>query len=92
MEDDMTTKDALFALDTDFDQDVDNMRKEYTLLVIKHINSTPELYEFVKGNQKYNMSIKDSATTWASNHNDEFGDLFITELDLVDWQMVESRV
>ena len=92
MGDDMTTKEALFALDTDFDQDVSNMVQEYTILAIKHINSTPELYNYIKGNLEYGMSIKDSATTWAHNHNQEFGDLFITELDIVDWEEVKARV
>lgn len=90
--DDMSSKDALFALDTTMEEDMEDYSKEVTLLAIKHINSTPELYKYVKGNLKYNMAIMDSATTWARNHNDEFGDLFITELDMVDWQEVERRV
>lgn len=88
----VTMKDAAFMLDTDMEQDMKSYVQENTLHVIRTINSTPKLYTFVKENLKFNLSIKDSATTWAKNHGDEFGDLFITELDSVDWDEVARRV
>lgn len=88
----MTGKEAFFALDTEFDDDISSMKDEYTLLAIKAINKNPGLYNYVKGNLHYGMPIKDSATTWAKNHGDEFGDLFITELEIVDWDEVTRRV
>ena len=88
----LNSKEALFALDTTMEEDMAGYGDEATGLVIKHINSTPELYRFVKGNLEQGLSIKDSATTWAKSHNDEFGDLFITELDVVKWGEVEKMV
>lgn len=90
--DTVTSKEAAFMLDTDMDQDMQSYKDEITLHVIKTINKNPKIYSFVKDNLKYKMSIKDSCTTWANNHSQEFGDLFITELEDVDWQKVWSKV
>ena len=91
-DDTVTMKDAAFMLDTDMEQDMKAYGSEVTLHVIKTINSTPKLYEYVKGNRDHGLSVKDSCTTWAHNHNDELGDLFVTELDAVDWNEVSRRV
>lgn len=91
-EDTVTIKDAAFMLDTDMEQDMASYRAEITMQAIKYINSNSELYNYVKGNMEHGLSVKDSATTWAKNHNDELGSLFITELDLVDWEKVKERV
>lgn len=91
-DDTVTTKEAAFMLDTDMEQDMQAYGQEVTLYAIRHINKTPKLYTFVKENLKHGLSIKDSATTWASNHNHEFGDLFQTELDSVNWADVEKRI
>ena len=92
MNDTVTLKEAAFLLDTDMEQDMESYGDEVTLAVIKHINSTPELYTFVKGNADYGLSIKDSCTTWAKNHNNEFGDYFETELEVVNWDKVKRMV
>lgn len=92
MPDSVTSKDALFMLDMDIDEEMKSYGEEMTDLVVKHINSTPELYKFIKGNLEYKLSIKDSATTWASSHGNEFGPLFQTELDVVKWGDVEKRI
>jgi hypothetical protein len=88
----VNSKEALFMLDTDMEQDMQAYGREVTLQAIKHINSDPQLYKYVKENAKYGMSYEDSARTWASNHKEEFGPLFITELDSVDWKEVKRRV
>jgi hypothetical protein len=92
MSDSVNSKEALFMLDTDIEEDMKSYGQEATELVIGYINKTPELFKYVKGNLEYGMSIKDSATTWAHNHGDEFGELFITELDVVKWEEVAKKV
>lgn len=84
----VTSKDALFMLDTDMEQDMKAYGEEITNLAIKYINSTPELYNRVKRAN----SINDEAVVWAEEHGDEFGQLFITELDMVDWKKVKRLV
>ena len=86
--DGMSGKEAFFALDTSFDDDMEAIKREATLLTIKHINSTPKLYELVKG-KKY---IQQTCIDWAFTHGDEFGELFISELDMVDWAEVKRSV
>lgn len=86
--DDMTSKDAFFALETTMEEDMEEYGREVTLLAIKHINSTPKLYELVK---KTN-NIQSVCDVWARKNNHEFGDLFIAELDIVNWDEVRRMV
>lgn len=84
----VTSKDALFMLDTDMEQDMKTYGEEITNLAIKYINSTPKLYNRMK-NAK---SIRSEAVVWAEEGNDEFGPLFITELEMVDWNKVKRMI
>lgn len=86
--DGMTSKEALFALDLDIEDEMDSYADEVTKLAIKYINSTPELYSRVKEAN----SIEDECRLWAEEHGDEFGLLFITELDQVKWDEVWAMV
>lgn len=87
-EETLTSKEVLFMLDTDMEQDMKSYGQEVTELAIKYINSTPELYNRMK---KAN-SMSSEAVVWAEEHNDEFGALFITELEMVDWDRVRKMV
>lgn len=89
-EDTVTSKEALFMLDTSMEQDMDNYKQEITLHAIKHINKTPKLYENCKGRDGW--GIKMQCVNSAKNNNDELGDLFITELEDVNWNEVAKRV
>lgn len=91
-EDTVTMKDAAFMLDTDMEQDMQTYIQENTLHAIKHINKTPKLYEVVKNDKGVSANIAHTAHKWAKEHNDEFGDLFITELDSVNWTDVAKKV
>lgn len=75
-----------------FITDIENMRQEDTQYALFHINRTPELlkqYLELKSkhhNKKTNSIIGlDIANKWAYKHNNTFGDLFQTELELVRW-------
>ena len=91
MSKDLTSKEAMFALDTTFDEDVKAIGEENTMLAIRYINSTPDLYNKVGGSIT-SAEMRLSCYGWAKSHNDEFGDLFITELDTVDWKKVRKMV
>lgn len=89
----VTAKEAAFMLDTDMEQDMQSYRSELTTLVIKTINKSAELYKDVKfggvNDKEYTpKTVKATCVKWAKAHNDEFGTLFITELDDVDWNEV----
>ena len=86
--DTMSSSEALFALDTTMEEDMGSYIDEVTMLAVKHINSTPKLYSQIKKHG----SLEQLAREWAGNHNGEFGDLFITELDMVNWEEVGRRV
>lgn len=87
----LNSKDALFALDTTMEEDMAGYRDETTNLVIKHINSTPELYKLVSG-AKTDAELRRYCYGWAESHGNEFGELFQTELDVVKWGEVRKRV
>lgn len=89
----VTAKEAAFMLDTDMEQDMQSYGKEITTLAIKTINKNNELYKDVKfgvmGARKHDAeTIKKTCIKYAKAHNDEFGDLFITELEDVNWNEV----
>ena len=101
MTDTLTGKDAFFAIteEQSFDENMDDIQKENTMLVVKHINSTPKLYNDFKyevSRHKDPDDMIDAAAEfcvdYAEMHNNEFGDLFQTELDMVDWHEVVRRV
>ncbi len=95
---DLSTKDALFALDTTFEEDMESLYEDNTLMAIKHINSTPELYTDLNNSTVNNdpdatlENWVDICYSWAYMHNDEFGELFVSELDAVNWDKVLERV
>lgn len=84
----VSLKEAAFMLDTDMAQDMKTYGQEVTRLAIKYINSNPTLYKRMKEAR----SMADEAVIWAERHNDEFGDLFISELSQVKWREVKKRV
>ena len=93
----VSAKDAAFMLDTDMEQDMRSYREEVTLQVIKTINKSPELYKDMKfgkmGARSHNEdTIKKTCVEYAKAHNNEFGDLFQSELDEVNWSLVIARV
>jgi len=74
---------------------IEEMRQEDTQYAVFHINKTPELltkYLELKSqnrNKGYNSQQGLAmATEWAEKHNNTFGDLFQTELELVRWNKV----
>lgn len=81
----MSSLDDLDFNDEDIVEDVTNH-------TIYFINSTPKLYEKIKRDGIIRKSISESCYEWAEEHNNEFGDLFQTELDMVDWNEVKKRV
>lgn len=93
----VTAKEAAFMLDTDMAQDMQSYGKELTTIVIKQINRSAELYKDVKfgriTDKEYTpKTVKATCVAWAKAHNDEFGGVFITELDDVNWNEVLRRV
>ena len=88
-------KDILHMNDNDFN--MDEIIEDVTRETIKHINKTPELYQDVKfGRYKDKAvtedSVRDTCIAYAKAHNNEFGPLFQTELDMVDWKKVIAIV
>lgn len=93
----VTMKDAAFMLDTDMEQDMQSYAKEVTLLAIKKINTTPKLYTDIKKGivDDPDVTVDNTAQTcydYAEAHDNEFGELFQSELDQVDWAEVIRRV
>ena len=74
---------------------LEQIRQENTQYALFHINKTPELFtkymdlkqlhKNKKSNSEYGLSF---AINWAKEHNNTFGDLFETELELVRWNKV----
>lgn len=91
-EDTVTSKEAAFMLDTSMEEDMQSYKQEITTHVIKTINKSPELYKRAKATIDQGASLHVTCKWYAQEHNDEFGDLFITELDDVDWAEVQRRV
>ena len=87
----VNSKEALMMLDTDIDQDMAAYQQEVTKHAIRYINKTPELYNQMKNTQSRAV-LQRKATQWAQEHNNEFGDLFQTELESVDWAEVRRKV
>ena len=75
-----------------FYADLESIRQENTQYAVFHINKTPELlnmYLELK-NEKMSVGAKyvralEIALDWATDNKEQFGDLFITELELVRW-------
>lgn len=71
---------------------MEDIVQDVTDQTIKYINSTPKLYKNIKNVIEANQNIKFACQGWAHEHNEEFGELFISELDMVDWAQVKKRV
>ena len=78
-----------------FYSDIEEIRQENTQYAVFHINKTPELlFDYIrlknehKNNKENSILGLDIAKKWATTHNNEFGDLFETELGLVRWNKV----
>jgi len=79
------------------DFSIDEIVFDVTEQTIYTINKDPELYKDVKfgkmGARKHDEeSVKKICYDYAKAHNNEFGELFQTELDMVDWKEVIKRV
>ncbi len=77
---------------SNFRSELEEMRQEDTQYALFHINKTPELLDQYMALKKSRKSKKLNsevglliAKAWAHAHDDTFGDLFITELELVRW-------
>lgn len=86
--DTVTSKEALFMLDTDMNQDMAFYREEVTGIAIKQINSDPKLYSKVKETGDPEGVAREAA----AKNNDEFGLLFVTDFDIIDWPSVKRMV
>lgn len=71
---------------------MEEMRQETTEYALFHVNKTPELFEQFMEVKEENNNLQTNikkcmliAEKWASEHKDEFGDLFVAELPLVRW-------
>lgn len=73
----------------DLDMDMEEIVQDVTEHTIKYINSTLELYNAIKYSSD---PIDKICVAWAEAHNNEFGELFQTELDMVDWAEVRRRI
>lgn len=81
----------------DADFSLDDIIEDVTNETIKTINKDPELYKDVKFGEMGGVpvsedSVKAICYKYAEAHNNEFGELFQTELDMVDWAEVIRRV
>lgn len=94
MSDTVSSKEALFMLDEDMTQEMESYKEEVTKTAIKFINKTPELYKRMKATKDQGASLEITAKWWAeeARHNQEFGDLLITELESVDWDKVSRTI
>ena len=88
----VNSKEAAFMMETSMEEDMEQYAKEVTDLVVKAINSSAELYNYVKSAIKKRKGVRRTCTEWAKSHKNEFGELFITELELVHWREVKARV
>lgn len=90
----VNSKEAAFMLDTDIEQDMKAYKDEITLQAIKFINRNKAVYERMKATKEQGASLQITAKWWAQEqqHHDEFGDLFITELESVDWDKVKKAI
>lgn len=90
----VSSKEALFMLDEDMEQEMESYKEEVTKAAIKYINRTPELYSRMKATKEQGASMEITAKWWAdeARHNDEFGDLLVTELESVDWDRVARTI
>lgn len=91
MSETVNSKDAAFMLDTDMEQDMKSYVQEITAHAIKFINRTPKLYELLKPNKSI-ANVSGVCYDWAKENHEEFGDLFITELESVDWAKVARAI
>lgn len=72
---------------------MDEIIEDVTIQTIKHINSTPELYLIAKKAGKKSLDkLKEVCIEWAEEHNNEFGVLFQTELDMVNFSKVRKMI
>ena len=80
-------------------REIEAMRQETTGLALLHIAQTDDLYKLFIQVRQENNNLKTNvakclevAEDWARGHNDEFGALFIAELELVRWNVVLKRL
>lgn len=91
MSDTVNSKEAMFMLDMDIDQEMASYGQEVTEVAVKFINSSPEAYK-MSISATDEKELKTLALRWAEDHNNEFGELFQTELDQVDWSEVKRKI
>jgi len=82
-----------------FDEDMKEMNKQVTQLVIFQINRDAKLYtDFVKARASSDDieiqidAIIDVVFAYAEAHEEWFGDVFMPELDNVNWKKVVKGV
>lgn len=75
---------------TELNPSMNDIENDVTELTIYHINSTPELNNMLSGLSS--TELQDNCIEWAKRNNNEFGELFETELYMVKWDEVAKRV
>lgn len=82
-----------------FDEDMKEMNKEVTQLVIFQINKVPKLYtDFLRARassddiERQIDAVIDVVFKYTEAHDEWFGDVFIPELDNVNWKKVIKGV
>ena len=76
-----------------FMEDIKEMRRDLTAQVIFHIETTPELYKELSG--KSGKEVKSSVYAYAEEHDNEFGEVFQAELDVLnrnDWAEIAGKI
>lgn len=80
-------------------RELEAMRQETTGLALLHVAQTNDLYTLFVQVRQENNNMKTNvakclaiAEQWAKEHNDEFGALFIAELELVRWNVVLRKL
>lgn len=81
------------------DEDIRAMVAETTRQAKEVVKHNKELSSLVKTGKEKNLTIKelakllqDESTKYAEKHHGNFGELFIAELDAVDWRGLVAEV
>jgi len=76
-----------------FDEDIRDMRRQIIAEVLYTINNSSKLYSTMSG--KTGKEIKSLVYNYAKDNNDEIGEVFIVELDVLnsrDWNKIAAEL
>lgn len=77
---------SIDSINPSYKEIIDDVTRE----AIYYINSTPNLFKRLKGLTE--ALCASESVLWAEEHGNEFGRLFQTELDMVDWAQVKRMI